>query len=426
MVKYFWSESNGVDRPTVNYKEIAPEVEYYVGMPLKIVDAETVEPTDGDPDYICMATYNKENDAAVLQIAVMEVFPDAVYERWNEDGSIDEVRFGGGTGGDLLETVETEVPLEITWGGNVNTSETVDLDGAYLVKVSDKVLTRNDLVGSIVTYVDETGEATMTVTEESIVDGIEIGMGLPALCCSGDPTQFSGNNLLFSVYENGELGSITLTTGVWFFYFGANEYVKSLTCPNVTTTETKTQLKTSLLPEHLQFGETVTSAPLNITWDGNTDGKEVFGAGGTLAVKVSDIIDLTIEQLYGSTLTICNGDGVEEDTILDSESVGDMAEINGAEMFMCMGGGSTAAMIVYGDTSSVGMSIPKGIWFVYSEDYLYTKSLSNPNVTITQSELEPLDEKYIPELSQITLISPSGTKFKVTVDDTGALTVVEV
>lgn len=134
MVKYFWSESNGVDRPTLKYMAFKGDAEYYVGMPLKKVDDSTVEPTNGDPDYICMRDFSKTSDAAVLEIAVEEVFPDAVYERWNEDGSIDEVRFGGGndwkdigeepTGGDTLY-----------WDGNTEGL----VSGDYYYLVSDAV-----------------------------------------------------------------------------------------------------------------------------------------------------------------------------------------------------------------------------------------------------------------------------------------------
>ena len=95
MVKYEWDESNGVSVPTNKLMAIDAD-EYYVGMPLKKVDAETVAPTDGDPEYICLAQRNAGDEIRPLQIPVQEVFPDAVYTKIMEDGTEEKVKFGGG------------------------------------------------------------------------------------------------------------------------------------------------------------------------------------------------------------------------------------------------------------------------------------------------------------------------------------------
>lgn len=94
-VIYERDESNGVSVPT-NKMMVINADSYYVGMPLKKVDAATVEPTDGTPDYICMAQRNAGDEIRPLQIPVQEVFPDAVYTKRTEDGNEEQVRFGGG------------------------------------------------------------------------------------------------------------------------------------------------------------------------------------------------------------------------------------------------------------------------------------------------------------------------------------------
>lgn len=99
MIRYFWSESNGTNRPTVRYMDFEPSTEYYNGMPLKKNEAGAVMPTTGEPEYICMWDYQPDGDIRTLEIPVIEVFPDTIYEKWNEDGTVEEVRFGGGTGG---------------------------------------------------------------------------------------------------------------------------------------------------------------------------------------------------------------------------------------------------------------------------------------------------------------------------------------
>lgn len=83
--------------------EFEPSTEYYNGMPLKKNEAGAVMPTTGEPEYICLWDYQPDGDIRTLEIPVIEVFPDTIYEKWNEDGSVEEVRFGsGGGGGDLL------------------------------------------------------------------------------------------------------------------------------------------------------------------------------------------------------------------------------------------------------------------------------------------------------------------------------------
>ena len=129
-VIYEWDESNGVSVPTNKLMVINAET-YYVGMPLKKVDAETVEPTDGTPDYICMAQRNAGDEIKPLQIPVQEVFPDAVYTKRTEDGNEEQVRFGGGgkikpeqlPDGYPYETVKEftveHIPIEENWNETV-------------------------------------------------------------------------------------------------------------------------------------------------------------------------------------------------------------------------------------------------------------------------------------------------------------------
>ena len=98
-VKYSWSRQNGAAVPPVRFMSIEPAEDYYKGMPLKLKEKGIVEPTDGDPEYICMAQYDPDTEIQPLEIPVQEVFPDVVYDRMNEDGTTEEVRFGSKGGG---------------------------------------------------------------------------------------------------------------------------------------------------------------------------------------------------------------------------------------------------------------------------------------------------------------------------------------
>ena len=247
-VKYSWSRQNGAAVPPVRFMSIEPAADYYKGMPLKLKEKGIVEPTDGDPEYICMAQYDPDAEIQPLEIPVQEVFPDVVYDRMNDDGTIEEVRFGSkGGGGDLLETVETEVPLEITWDGDLTGKEVVDQIGSQLVKVSNAVLSYEQIVGSTVIFYDGITDQTLVLTSDNVTDMSVVG--IPAnmiVAIEGETTV----GLVCCVQSDFSQDGLTLTAGVWCLYYGAGEgyWVKSLTCPNATTTTTKTQLKPSLLP----------------------------------------------------------------------------------------------------------------------------------------------------------------------------------
>lgn len=419
MVRYFWSESNGTNRPTVRYMDFEPSTEYYNGMPLKKNEAGAVMPTTGEPEYICMWDYQPDGDIRTLEIPVIEIFPDTIYEKWNEDGTVEEVRFGSGGsgGGDLLETVETEVPLVITWDRNADGKEIINSTGdLYSAKVSDAVLTANDLLGSeIIVAKDDGTFETFVVAEENLQDMSAIGASMVAIVV--DNYDYPFVQIVFSDFS---IEGLAMSAGVWFLDNPGRYYASTFTCPNASTTVTKQQIKTELLPDALQFGEKKTTGPLNITFDGDLTGKEVSEINGFSYVRISDLTPTT-EQLIDAILVLSTN-GEKGNILLNEEQLIDSAVAFGSPGFIMI---DSYALVVYDDSSMLGMELPLGVWFI-AEDNIFVESLSNPNVTITTSEITPLPEKFIPDLTELTMISPSGKKFNVTVDDSGKLTAVEV
>ena len=75
-------------------------------------------------------------------------------------------------GGDLLETVTMEVPLEITWDGNAEGKETLGISDntVYCVKISDAVLTKNELLGSEIIITKKDGTTENVVVTERIMN----------------------------------------------------------------------------------------------------------------------------------------------------------------------------------------------------------------------------------------------------------------
>lgn len=395
-VKYSWNRQNGAAMPSVRFMSIEPAEDYYKGMPLKLKEKGVVEPTDGDPEYICMAEYNPDAEIQPLEIPVQEVFPDVVYDRMNEDGTIEEVRFGskgGGGGGDLLETVETEVPLVITWDGDLTGKEFVN----GFVKVSNDIISAEMLLGSIAIAVDSSGQPVLEIegTAENIAD--ETSQGTPAVLLG-----YEGTQLVVCVQDDisGDDGGFAFTAGVWFMYMGEDGYINSLTCPNATTTTTKQQLKPSLLPNHKHKWDDIEDAicwdrsvsePLNITFDGDLTNYESLDVGdGQHFVKMSDAI-LTVDDLVGGTVIYVEGEQ-EKQLELTNENVVDMSVEASVPAIMV---GFEGVMVIYGDMSAMGLPLTPGVWFAYAEGQMLVKSLSTPNVNITTGEIKKIDNKFL-------------------------------
>ena len=283
-VKYSWSRQNGAAVPPVRFMSIEPAEDYYKGMPLKLKENGIVEPTDGDPEYICMAQYDPDAEIQPLEIPVQEVFPDVIYEKINNDGTTEEVRFGsrGGGGGiktvngqkpdangnvevtagvqsdmyetdpesmafvknNPLETVPDEVPLEITFDGNLEGKETVHPDGApwSFVKIYDSYINMESMIGSEVVFVENGVDSKSVVTADDVVDGSM--MGMPGYICMG----------FYVVEESFSMDGLSLTPGIWIQFVDKSNYLSAISNPNVLIPGSeRTQLKPSLLP----YGEII-------------------------------------------------------------------------------------------------------------------------------------------------------------------------
>lgn len=298
-------------------------------------------------------------------------------------------RISKGGGGDLLETVETEVPLVITWDGNTEGLESF----STFYKVSDKILKIDEVIDANIVFINGDEELVLNVTAEKIVDLSTQGV-----------SAFMFMDVVFVASEDFSVEGMSGSAGI---YFGGapevNEYIKSLTCPNATTTTTKQQLKPSLLPNHKHKWDDLEDAicwdrsvsePLNITFDGDLTGKETVDLGDNqILVKVSDAI-LGIEQLVGATYETSDGNS----STFSNEDITDGATTPmNFPVYIC---NTPPGSIWCARESFVVGEEPfsAGVWFTVSIDGLsstwWVKSLSNPNVTITTEELKKIDPKF--------------------------------
>lgn len=139
----------------------------------------------------------------------------------------------------------------------------------------------------------------------------------------------------------------------------------------------------------------------SIEWDGNTDGLISFAEGGKTFYKVSDMLP-TNDELIGATIERSDGQNHE----LTSK------DITAPTEDITMGG--SGARIIRKDTTAPDNSpVQKGTYFAFRDNY-YISRLSKQIVT-------PMAEEFLPVLT-----APSGTKYKITVDDSGTISATEV
>lgn len=237
-VKYSWNRQNGAAMPSVRFMSIEPAEDYYKGMPLKLKEKGIVEPTDGDPEYICMAEYNPDAEIQPLEIPVQEVFPDVVYDRMNDDGTIEEVRFGskggGGVQSDMYETDPNSMAFvknnpiekgtgsfELKFDGSLDDktykqAENTDmgLPGVF-VKMSDDVPDDSGLISIGVVEITET---IFPIEPSMIVDLEEFGIS------GSGVTPGSIMPFIFIVrkYSPETTYGVALEPGIWFFLIDAS------------------------------------------------------------------------------------------------------------------------------------------------------------------------------------------------------------
>lgn len=138
------------------------------------------------------------------------------------------------------------------------------------------------------------------------------------------------------------------------------------------------------------YTETViVNEPLNITWDGNTDGLTAVNS----LYKVSDLV-LTDEQIKSGTLTVLGkSDPIELSSLWDS------AESNGTATDNYVSLNEYIVFVRKAGVTFFTMYFSEcGIYFTKYSDTLYPTSLTTTEpVEQTSVVVRQLDEKYIPD-----------------------------
>lgn len=157
------------------------------------------------------------------------------------------------------------------------------------------------------------------------------------------------------------------------------------------------------------FGEeTVTSDIL--TWDGDTDGlTNVLG----MFYHVSDAIPTLTDLQQGGSVTLAGSEmPFTASDVMDMEAYG-----MGRDCYLIMVNNNPCAGIVLkaGATATMeGMTAnfeKAGIYFLYNAQYsMYTSSLAINNYQFTETEITPIEPKYVP-FSGVSFVDITGVSF---------------
>lgn len=139
-----------------------------------------------------------------------------------------------------------------------------------------------------------------------------------------------------------------------------------------------------LMKKQLPCYDTRKTAPLSIEWDGEIGGREAFGEGNEMLVKVSSSTP-SFEELQAGDFLVSGTDEYQKITSENSEYY----EEDGLAFLA-----SNFIYVVYDDNNYLGLS--KGIWFgkfIVGDGSIYISHMRVPSVTT--GELKTIDPKYL-------------------------------
>ena len=138
---------------------------------------------------------------------------------------------------------------------------------------------------------------------------------------------------------------------------------------------------------------TVVNEPLNITWDGNTEGLVIVA---DVLFKVSDLV-LTDEQIKTATVTLSNGSAIYIGDVWENMVSNEMVAED------CVVFEDAAAVFVRKDNIEIyGLTFTqKGIYFTsYNGVYITSFTTTEP-VEQTKTMVKKLDKKFLPNVADL-------------------------
>lgn len=133
-------------------------------------------------------------------------------------------------------------------------------------------------------------------------------------------------------------------------------------------------------------------------------------ADSVLYVKISD----NTPDLLGAVCIVRNDTEVLIEEIITEDAI---VTVDGLAFY-----DDCAIVCTVAGVEFNGVAYPETGTYVPHPQMFGSESVS---YTVSKETIHPIDPKYIPDLDSITLNSPSGKRFTVTVDDSGTITATE-
>ena len=269
----------------------------------------------------------------------------------------------------------------LTWDGNTDGLESVSSsNGLVFFKISDAIITRDDIMnGYEITISNGYSEQTSGENAQDIYDTIGCCYPGPAFCptTDGASVEIDGVTIVFP------------TAGVWHLNadFMEGDYMKSFTIPGYTGFSSIKKIDPKYLPpltkEQLPAGYPWSEQTV-IEWDGNTEGKIVFGGQFYKVSNKTPTIEDVGKDFEMTATSIVNEEGqsVELSVTNTITEIASGVFAIGDNAFVC-------------PNDAVGVDImgvvfeEAGIYFNCPEVGLYVSSLTYGTVT-------PISETLLP------------------------------
>lgn len=263
----------------------------------------------------------------------------------------------------------------LTWDGN--TDGTADISGINAYKVSDDVLTVDQLNNAVFTVTDGTQEMSMTGVELASMFGWSFADDNG--CIHFINTEGNGQDVLIMVFTvDNEEGS----AGVYFSKMDST-YIKSLKLPDTTET-------TPLPNKYLDFIETVDGDTL--TWDGDASG--LVGAMD-MVYKLSSATPSLGDFANGGTFVFC-------DTVTETFTSDNAVEMGSNCIAIMLGGVQPVVIITTEDNADLGDGLiiaEKGTYLLGADmgnGYEWVSSLTiNGYTGFTKTQIK---EEYVKDV----------------------------
>lgn len=290
----------------------------------------------------------------------------------------------------------------LTWDGVVGDRLSIPMgeEGVFMVKLSDFAPTPADLIGGSVTLVGFAPEPhTLTVTEDYIMS-------------QNGATQIGGDTPYLLIIERDTVeGGVSFPAGTYSIWMGGEIYISQVTCVTpVFGAKIIHKLDKKFLPmgeiirqtsAALGFGSSVILPEISPTF--NED------SGGFAIMSGIDASMFTVGENY-----IVNWNGTDYVTMANAYSEDGLDAITLGNLGAMTGGAGTGepfVIIILPKETQADMGAAAMLFAI--------DGAATVTISISSGTGGTLETEYI------ILTSPGGKRFKVTVDDTGALSAAE-